>query len=97
MIIFNDASFWECNKGALCFSRHILLQTFDSACYICYNSGVDMNEEAKTPRNIRIRPSVLHQARVAAVIQKKTLGQWLEDAIIEKIEREQKHSKEDQK
>lgn len=56
-----------------------------------------MNEEAKTPRNIRIRPSVLHQARIAAVIQNKTLGQWLEDAIMEKIEREQKRNKEDQK
>jgi len=53
-----------------------------------------MNEEAKTPRNIRIRPSVLHQARIAAVIQKKTLGQWLEEAIIEKADREQKQGKE---
>jgi len=49
-----------------------------------------MTEEAKTPRNIRIRPSVLQQGRVAAVTQKKTLGQWLEEAIAEKIEREQK-------
>lgn len=62
-------------------------------CYICYNPGVDMNEEAKTPRNIRIRPSVLHQARVAAIIQRETLGQWLEEAIMEKIDREQKQSK----
>jgi len=57
---------------------------------MCYNSSVNMGEEAKTPRNIRIRPSVLHQARVAAVIRKKTLGQWLEEAIMEKIKREQK-------
>jgi len=49
-----------------------------------------MNKEAKLPRNIRIRPSVLHEARVAAVIQKKTLGQWLEEAIVDKISREQK-------
>jgi len=63
-------------------------------CYICYNSGMDMNEEAKVPRNIRIKPSVLHQARVAAVIQNKTMGQWLEEAILEKIEKEQKQSKE---
>lgn len=53
-----------------------------------------MIEEAKTPRNIRIRPSVLHQARVAAVMQKKTLGKWLEEAIMEKIDREQKQGKE---
>jgi len=52
-----------------------------------------MTEEAKTPRNIRIRPSVLHQGRVAAVTQKKSLGQWLEEAIAEKIEREQKLNK----
>ena len=75
-------------------SRHIVLQTLDRICYICYNCGIGMNEEAKTPRNIRIRPSVLHQARVAAVTQKKTLGQWLEEAIMEKIDREQKQSKE---
>ena len=56
-----------------------------------------MNEEAKTPCNIRIRPGVLHQGRVAAVVQKKTLGQWLEEAIIEKIGREQKPSKEAEK
>jgi len=56
-----------------------------------------MNKEAKSPRNIRVRPSILHQARVAAVIQKKTLGQWLEEAIMEKIDREQKQNKEIQK
>ncbi len=39
---------------------------------------------------IRVKPDILHQARVAAVIQKKTLGQWLEEAIGEKVEREQK-------
>jgi len=46
---------------------------------------------------IRIKPDILHQARVAAITQKKTLGQWLEGAIAEKIEREQKLSKEGQK
>ena len=56
-----------------------------------------MNKEAKSPRNIRVRPSILHQARVAAVIQKKTLGQWLEEAIMEKIDREQKQNKQIQK
>ena len=54
----------------------------------------EMDGEAKRPRNIRIRPSVLHQARIAAVIQKKTMGQWLEEAIIEKINREQKQIEE---
>jgi len=41
-------------------------------------------------------PNAIHQARVAAVTQKKFLGQWLEEAIVEKIEREQKLSKEGQ-
>ena len=36
----------------------------------------------------RIDPNAVHQARVAAVGAKKTLGQWLEEAIAEKIERE---------
>lgn len=47
--------------------------------------------EGKSKRQfagIRIQREILHQARVAAVIQKKTLGQWLEEAIAEKIEKE---------
>lgn len=56
-----------------------------------------MSQETKEPRNIRIRPNVLHQAHIAAVIQKKTLGQWFEEAILEKIEREQKFGKEESK
>ncbi len=40
--------------------------------------------------SIRIDPVALEQARVGAVIQKKTLGRWLEEAIVEKIKREQK-------
>ena len=44
----------------------------------------------KPNTSIRVDPDVLHQARVAAVIQRKTMGKWLEEAILEKIEREQK-------
>jgi len=51
----------------------------------------------KPPTTIRINPDVLHHARVAAVSSRKTLGQWLEEAIEEKIEREQKPSKEGQR
>jgi predicted HicB family RNase H-like nuclease len=40
--------------------------------------------------SIRIDPDVLHQARIAAVTQKKTLGRWLEEAINEKIARTKK-------
>lgn len=44
----------------------------------------------KPPTTIRIDPAVLHQARVAAVTKKITLGRWLEEAILEKIERDLK-------
>ena len=40
--------------------------------------------------SIRIDPNALQQAKEAAIIQKKTLGQWLEEAILEKIGRERK-------
>lgn len=38
--------------------------------------------------SIRMSPDALHQARVAAVTVKKTLGEWLEEAIQEKVKRE---------
>jgi len=47
-------------------------------------------------RSIRANPEVLHQARVAAITQKKMMGQWLEEAILEKIEREKKLDKDGQ-
>lgn len=37
---------------------------------------------------LRINPEAMHLARIAAVSSEKTLGQWLEEAIREKIERE---------
>jgi len=57
-----------------------------------------MKQSRRKPNvNIRIDPNAVHQARVAAVTQKKFLGQWLEEAIMEKIDREQKRNKEIQK
>ena len=54
-----------------------------------------MKQSRRKPNiNIRMDPNVAHQARVAAITQKKFLGQWLEEAIVEKIDREQKLSKE---
>ncbi len=44
----------------------------------------------KPNTSIRVDLDVLHQARVAAVTEKKTLGRWLEEAIVEKIEKEKK-------
>jgi len=51
----------------------------------------------KPNTSIRVDLGILHQARVAAVTQKKTLGQWLEEAIVEKIKREQKLGEEGQR
>ena len=49
----------------------------------------------KPNTSIRVDLDILHEARVAAVTQKKTLGHWLEEAIVEKIDREQKLGKEE--
>jgi len=50
--------------------------------YIMKRSGIKLNT------SIRIDPDILHQARIGAVTDRMTLGQWLEVAIIEKIERD---------
>jgi len=53
-----------------------------------------MNEKpVRKPCNVKIDPEALHRARVEALRSKKTLGEWLEEAIDEKIEREQKQLK----
>ncbi len=38
--------------------------------------------------SIRIDPDALHQARIAAVTERKTLGVWLAEAIAEKLTRD---------
>ena len=44
----------------------------------------------RTPNfSIRIDPDALQRARDAAFSRKKTLGHWLEEAITEKIKREE--------
>ena len=47
------------------------------------------NGSERTAKTIRMNEEAYHQARVAAVTSKKSLGQWLEEAISEKLEREQ--------
>ena len=44
--------------------------------------------ESRKLTAVRIKPSAMHLARIGAVTAKQTLGQWLEEAIREKIERE---------
>ena len=47
-----------------------------------------MNEEIiRKSRNVKINSEALHRARVEALRSKKKLGEWLEQAIDEKIER----------
>jgi hypothetical protein len=38
--------------------------------------------------SIRVYPEILHQAHIAAVTKEQIIGEWLEEAIKEKIARE---------
>ncbi len=50
---------------------------------------IPMNEKIiRKPRNVLIDPVVLREARIKAMRSEKKLGEWLEEAIKEKIERE---------
>jgi predicted HicB family RNase H-like nuclease len=51
-------------------------------------------KKSKPAVGVRVDPEILHKARVRAVMQRKTLGRWLEEAIIEKLDKEEKSSKE---
>jgi len=64
-------------------------QGLDKSCYMRYTLGMK-ESKARPNTSVRVDREVLHQARVSAVTAKKTLGHWLEEAIQEKIEREQK-------
>ena len=46
-----------------------------------------MNDEERKSRTIRIKPSILQEAHKRAKREGKTVGRWIEDAIVEKIER----------
>jgi len=47
-----------------------------------------MAEEPKQARSIKIRPSILRKAHHRAIESQKRLGEWLEEAIMEKMARE---------
>ena len=49
-----------------------------------------MVEETRQSRNIKIKPSILRKAHHRAIESQKRLGQWIEDAIEEKLAREEK-------
>ena len=63
------------------------MAALDHSPYMSYNLYM-ANSEARKLTALRIKPSAMHQARIAAVTEKRTLGMWLEEAIQEKIERE---------
>ena len=46
------------------------------------------NDAERKAKTIRMNEEVYHRARVAAVTSRKSLGQWLEEAIAEKLDRE---------
>ena len=52
-----------------------------------------MAEETRQGRSIKIKPSVLRKAHHEAIESQKRLGEWVEEAVEEKIEREQQKVK----
>ena len=46
-----------------------------------------MAHEIRQPRSIKIRPSILREAHHEAIEVGKRLGEWIENAIEEKLER----------
>ncbi len=52
-----------------------------------------MAEEPRQARSIKIRPSVLRKAHHRAIESQKRLGEWIEDAIEEKLAREKREEK----
>ncbi len=52
-----------------------------------------MSDEPRKSTSIKMKPSVVKKARIEAVTSDKTLGEWLEEAIEEKVEREEKKTK----
>lgn len=63
--------------------------------YVCYTmymaARMGRPPTGRTPNtSIRLDPTAHHLARVAAVTERKTLGQWLAEAIREKVERDRR-------
>jgi len=54
---------------------------------------VTVSGEARQGKYISLRLNILKKARLRAVSSDKTLGEWLEEVIDEKIEREEKKVK----
>ena len=52
-----------------------------------------MDDEIRRSRGIKIKPSILRKAHYRAIGSQKRVGEWVEEAIEEKIKREQKNLK----
>ncbi len=52
-----------------------------------------MNDEVRKSKSIKMKPSIVRKAHQKAKEEGKTLGRWLEEAIDEKLEREEKQLK----
>jgi len=49
-----------------------------------------MDEEIRQSRSIKIKPSILRKVHHKAIESQKRVGAWVEEAIEEKLDREQK-------
>ena len=45
----------------------------------------------RAAKTIRMREEIYHQAKVAAVVSPKSVGQWIEEAVAEKVRRDATH------
>ena len=52
-----------------------------------------MDKEIRQSRSIKIRPSILRQAHHKAIDSQKRISEWVEEAIEEKLEKEEKKSR----
>ena len=52
-----------------------------------------MDEERRRSRSIKVRPSILRKAHHRAIESQKRVGEWVEEAIQEKLDREEKKPK----
>jgi hypothetical protein len=52
-----------------------------------------MDKEIRRSRSIKIKPSILRKAHHRAIESQKRVGEWVEEAIREKLDREQENLK----
>ena len=57
-------------------------------------SQIEINvSDVRESKSIKMKPSIVRKAHHKAIEDSKTLGRWMEEAIEEKIEREEKQLK----